>query len=55
MITIQNSIKFVNYSAIEKLFMMLGKLQRAHFAPSYLVESDMLRAYLSFIYGHDTE
>ena len=37
--------------------MMLGKLQRAHptlhghFAPAYLVESNMLRAYLFFIYG----
>ena len=37
--------------------MMLGKLQRAHptlrghFAPAYLVGSNMLRAYLFFIYG----
>ena len=36
---------------------MLGKLQRAHptlpghFAPAYFVGSDMLRAYLFFIYG----
>ena len=36
---------------------MLGKLQRAHpilrchFAPPYLVGSNMLRAYLFFIYG----
>ena len=36
--------------------MMLGKLQRAHptlhghFAPAYLVGSNMLRAYLFFIY-----
>ena len=36
---------------------MLGKLQRAHptlrghFAPAYLVGSNMLRAYLFFIYG----
>ena len=40
-----------------KLFMMLGKLQRAyhtlrgHFAPSYLGGSFKLRAYLFFIYG----
>ena len=38
---------------------MLGKLQRAnptlrgHFAPAYLVGSNMLRAYLFFIYGYD--
>ena len=38
--------------------MMLGKLQRAHptlrghFAPAYLVGSNMLRAYLFFIYGY---
>ena len=38
--------------------MMLGKLQRAHptlcghFAPAYLVGSNMLRAYLLFIYGY---
>ena len=37
--------------------MMLGKLQRAHstkrgqFAPAYLVGSNMLRAYLFFIYA----
>ena len=37
--------------------MMLGKLQRAHptlhgyFAPAYLVGSNMLGAYLFFIYG----
>ena len=41
-----------------KLFMRLGKLQRAHptlrghFTPAYLVGSNMLRAYLFFIYGH---
>ena len=40
-----------------KLFMMLGKLQKAHqtlrghFAPAYLGESNKLRAYLFFIYG----
>ena len=40
--------------------MMLGKLQRAHpnwhghFAPDYLVGSNMLRAYLFFFYGTDT-
>ena len=40
-----------------KLFMMLGKLQRAHptsrghFAPAYLVGSNKLRAYLFFIYA----
>ena len=61
-IIIQNSIKFMNYSVIDnelltKLFMMLGKLQKAHptlrghFAPAYLVGSNMLRAYLFFIYG----
>ena len=39
--------------------MMLGKLQRAHptlrghFAPAYLVGSNMLRAYLFFIYAPD--
>ena len=38
---------------------MLGKLQRAHptlrghFAPAYLVGSNMLRAYLFFIYGYN--
>ena len=38
---------------------MLGKLQRAHpnlrghFAPAYLAGSNMLRAYLFFIYGVD--
>ena len=38
---------------------MLGKLQRAHptlrghFAPAYLVGSNMLRAYLFFIYGRN--
>ena len=37
--------------------MMLGKLQKAHptlrshFAPAYSVGSNMLRAYLLFIYG----
>ena len=41
-----------------KLFMMLGKLHRTiptlrgHFAPAYLVGSNMLRAYLFFIYGY---
>ena len=41
--------------------MMLGKLQiahhtlRAHFAPAYLVGSNMLRAYLFFIYGLNIE
>ena len=41
--------------------MMLGKLQRAHptlcghFAPAYLVGSNMLRAYIFFIYGWDTD
>ena len=41
------------------LFMILGKLQRAHptlrghFAPAYLAGSNMLRAYLFFIYGVD--
>ena len=40
-----------------KSFMMLRKLQRAHptscghFAHAYLVGSNMLRAYLFFIYG----
>ena len=44
-------------SYLTKLFMMLGKLQRAnatlhgHFAPTYLEESNMLRAYLFFIYA----
>ena len=39
--------------------MKLGKLQRAHptlrghFAPAYLVVSNMLRAYLFFIYETD--
>ena len=43
-----------------KLFMMLGNLQRTHptlcghFAPAYIVWSNMLRAYLFFIYGYDT-
>ena len=38
--------------------MMLGKLQKAHptllghFAPAYLAGSNMLRAYLFFIYGN---
>ena len=40
---------------------MLGKLQRAHptlrghFAPAYLVDSNMLRAYLFFIYDVRTQ
>ena len=40
-----------------KLFIILGKLQRAHptsrghFAPAYLVGSNKLRANLFFIYG----
>ena len=41
--------------------MMLGKLQRAHptlrghLAPAYLEGSNMLRAYLFFIYGPDPQ
>ena len=47
-------------SYLAKLIMMLGKLQRAHptlrghFAPAYLVGSNMLRAYLFFIYERPT-
>ena len=39
--------------------MMLGKLLRAHptlrghFAPAYLLGSNMLRAYIFFIYGKE--
>ena len=41
-----------------KLFMMSENIQRAHptlrghFAPAYLVGSDMLRAYLFLIYAY---
>ena len=60
-IIIQNSKEFVNYSVIDHellktLFMMLGKLQRAHhtlrghFAPAYVGGCNKLRAYLFFIY-----
>ena len=62
MIVIQNSMEFVNYSVVDhellnKIIYDVGKLQRAHptlrghFASAYLVRSNMLRAYLFFIYG----
>ena len=47
----------MNFST--NLFMMLGKLQRAHptlrghFAPTYIVGSNMLRSYLFFIFDKD--
>ena len=55
------SIRFVNYSVIDhellnKIIYDVGKLQRAHptlrghFASAYLVGSNMLSAYLFFIY-----
>ena len=40
-----------------KLFMMLQRaypILRGHFAPAYLVGSNMLRAYLFFIYESTT-
>ena len=60
-IIIQNSIRFVNYSVIDhkllnKTIYDVGKVTRAHptlhghFAPTYLVGNNMLRAYLFFIY-----
>ena len=59
---IQNSTRFVNYSVIDhellnKIIYDVGKIQRAHptlrghFAPAYLVGSNMLREDLFFIYG----
>ena len=60
-IIIQHNIRFVNYSVIDhellnKIIYDVGKLQRAHpnlrghFASAYLVGSNMLRAYIFFIY-----
>ena len=65
-IVTQNLIIFVNYSVIDhellnKIIYDVGKLQRAHptlrghFASAYLVGSNMLRAYLFFIYGLDPQ
>ena len=47
----------IDNDLLNKLFLMLEKLQRAHhtlngpFAPAYLGGSSKLRAYLFFIYG----
>ena len=46
----QNSIRFVNYSVIDHELLNLSHLH-GHFAPAYLVGSNVLRAYLFFIYG----
>ena len=47
----------MDHELLNKIIYDVGKLQRAHltlrgyFAPAFLIGSNMLRAYLFFIYG----
>ena len=57
-IIMQKSVRFVNYSVIDhellnKIIYDVWKVPKSpsHLAPAYLVGSNMLRAYLFFIYG----
>ena len=59
---IQNSKRFVNYSVsdhelLKKIIYNVGKVTNSptHFAPAYLIGSNMLRAYLFFIYEHSRQ